>query len=146
VPEANAGVEVGTVDAFPVDAFRVVAVDGREIGILRREDGTVHAVLNVCPHRRGPVCTGRYGGSWLPASPGGLVFGLAGRVLQCPWHGWEFDIETGDCLFGVSETRLLVFPAWVEGGTVRIELRPKRPRAAADPAPDAEVRQHSMPA
>lgn len=122
----QSAIELGKVEEFPPDRFRVVSVEGREVGILRRSDGTVRAVLNVCPHRRGPICTGRFGGSWTPTEPGTLSWGLEGRVLQCPWHGWEFDVDTGESLFGTSQMRLLTYEAWVENGSVHVDLTPKR--------------------
>lgn len=124
------GINLGPLEEFPVDIFRIVEVEGREIGILRRRDGTTHAVLNVCPHRSGPICLGRYGGSWLPGEPGDLSYGHEWRVIQCPWHGWEFDIETGENLFGVSKTRLLIYRAWTDETSVFVDLTPK-PREEA---------------
>ena len=31
----------------------------------------------------------------VPSQPLMYVYDLAGRVLRCPWHGWEFDLATG---------------------------------------------------
>lgn len=124
------GVELGKLEDFPVDEFRIVTVAGRELGVLRRGDGETRAILNVCPHRGGPVCTGRFGGSWLPDRPGTLSFGMEGRVIQCPWHGWEFDVDTGEVLFGVSRTRLLTYATWVEGDVLFVDPTP-RPRSTA---------------
>jgi nitrite reductase (NADH) small subunit len=125
------GLELGKAEEFPLDRFRVVEVEGREVGILRRSDGSVRAVLNVCPHRRGPICIGRFGGSWIPTEPGTLEWGLEGRVLQCPWHGWEFDVETGESLFGTSKMRLLTYEAWEENGRIHVDLTPRRRMALA---------------
>ncbi|MGH3013703.1 MAG: Rieske (2Fe-2S) protein, partial [Gaiellaceae bacterium] len=38
---------------------------------------------------------------------------------RCPWHGWEFDLETGACLDEPS-LRAAVYPARVEDGRVLI--------------------------
>jgi nitrite reductase/ring-hydroxylating ferredoxin subunit len=37
-----------------------------------------------------------------------------GRVLRCPWHGWEFDIETGRSVFNPHRVRARSFEATVE--------------------------------
>ena len=42
-------------------------------------DGTFHALDGLCPHQGGPLGTGV----------------LCGSTLTCPWHGWQFDVESG---------------------------------------------------
>lgn len=43
-------------------------------------DGTFYALDGVCPHQGGPLAKGC----------------LAGRTVACPWHGWQFDVATGE--------------------------------------------------
>jgi nitrite reductase/ring-hydroxylating ferredoxin subunit len=63
----------------------------------------------------------------LPGAPGEWAYGLEGRVLRCPWHGWEFDVEGGKMLFGTGNRRLTVFPVTVRDGRVFVEVpRPRR--------------------
>jgi nitrite reductase (NADH) small subunit len=127
----NSSSAVTEVDAGPVEAFAegrpvFVAIRGREVGVIRTASGTFHAVLNVCPHQGGPVCRGHVGGTMLPGAPGTLSYGLEDRVIACPWHGWEFDLQTGEALFGVSTKRLLTFPVVVRDGRVRVSTKPRR--------------------
>jgi nitrite reductase (NADH) small subunit len=79
----------------------LTAVDDREIGIFRVK-GTLHAWENRCVHQGGPVCTGRVLGRTE------LVLAADRTVIRerrseheihvaCPWHGWEFNLETGVC-------------------------------------------------
>ena len=51
-------VVVGQVSAFPDSGRLVVAVDGTEVGVFRR-NGKFTAFENVCPHMGGPVCQGK---------------------------------------------------------------------------------------
>jgi nitrite reductase/ring-hydroxylating ferredoxin subunit len=45
---------------------------------------------------------------------------LSGQsVLRCPWHGWEFDLETGRCLDEPS-LRSAVYPVRVDGERVLV--------------------------
>lgn len=98
-------------------------VEEREIGVLRRRDSTWVAVLNMCPHRYAPVCAGQVGGTILPSPDGDLVYGLDETVLRCPWHQWEFSLDTGESLFGSKRTRLKLYPLEVRGDDVLIRLR-----------------------
>jgi nitrite reductase (NADH) small subunit len=41
------------------------------------------------------------------------VYGRAGRILRCAWHGWEFDIETGQTLVD-PRVRAQTYPVTVE--------------------------------
>ena len=111
---------VGALNSFDVGAIRIVQVGRRQIGILRSDGDVVHAVLNVCPHRGAPVCKGTVGGTMLPSAPGELIFANDGKVLRCPWHGYEFDIETGASLFGIMRGKLRKFQTEVRGGEVYV--------------------------
>ncbi|MEM7504956.1 MAG: Rieske 2Fe-2S domain-containing protein [Pseudomonadota bacterium] len=44
--------------------------------------------------------------------------GREGEILACPWHGWEFDLLTGECL--TDRKRLLTYPVEVDGETISI--------------------------
>jgi len=118
----GAEVEVGLVEDFPTGACRLVTVQGKEIGIIHAGGGRFYAVLNHCPHRGGPVCAGRLGGTMLPTQPGSLAYGMVGQVLQCPWHGWEFDLETGKTMFSISNARLKMYAVLIQNGQVRLRL------------------------
>ena len=41
-------------------------------------------------------------------------------MLQCPWHGWEFDLVTGEHLVTGSTARLRGYPVEVRGGAVYV--------------------------
>lgn len=114
---------VGNVDELPDRQARIVDISGRSIGVFK-VDGQIYAVRNVCPHKQAPLCRGTIEGTMLPTSrPGELEFGLEGKILKCPWHGWEFDISTGECLFGVSGRRVKTYPVEVKGDQVYVEVR-----------------------
>jgi nitrite reductase/ring-hydroxylating ferredoxin subunit len=54
-----------------------------QILALYNVDGTLHALDGVCPHQGGPLGKGE----------------LRGCVVTCPWHGWQFDVCTGQHQF-----------------------------------------------
>lgn len=112
---------VGHIDELPDQQALIVDVNGKSIGVFKVDDRP-YAVKNGCPHRQAPLCRGTLGGTMLPTNePGRFEYGLEGRVLKCPWHGWEFDIATGQCLFGVSSRRVKVYPVEVRDGQVYVE-------------------------
>ncbi len=118
---------VGRVMDFRDKTVRLVSVGGREIGVFRF--GTrFRAVRNVCPHKGAPVCLGRVGGAMLPSDPGELVYGLEGSVLRCPWHQWEFDLNTGRVLFREERRHLTLYPVVRRGQEVYVKL----PRTRSD--------------
>lgn len=116
---------IGTVAEFERNERLLVEIKGREIGVFR-VDGTYHAVLNWCPHQAGPVCkgslTGRRTASFdrdrLETAYG---WTKAGGVLVCPWHGWEFDLQTGRHLTR-DDIVLPSFPIREEDGELIVSL------------------------
>lgn len=100
---------------------RLFTIEGRSIGLIRT-NGSVYAVRNVCPHKRAPVCRGTLRGTMLPSDPGTFIFGLEDQVLQCPWHGWEFDLNTGRTVCGESSKKLTLYPVTLKDDSVYVEL------------------------
>lgn len=125
---------VGRLDEFPEGAMRIVDVEGKRVGIVRRGEDA-YGILNVCPHRAAPVCEGELTGTMLPSKPGELHYGLEGLVLRCPWHGWEFDVRDGASVAGVDRRKLRTCPVVVEDGEVLAGWSgsPEQPKVSVDP-------------
>ena len=79
---------------------KIVTVKGKEIGIFNVE-GSFYAFLNYCPHMGAPLCKGRLEKEIQAEIPGGYKFNKK-ILLRCPWHGWEFELETGHSIFDES--------------------------------------------
>jgi nitrite reductase/ring-hydroxylating ferredoxin subunit len=73
---------------------KLVTAKGREIGVFN-VGGKFYALANRCPHKGGPLCSGRITGLAQSRGPGDYRLIRAGEFLRCPWHGWEFEITTG---------------------------------------------------
>jgi len=117
---------LGPADEFPIGEFRILKVGGREIGVLRRADGRVHAMRNLCPHKGAEMCKLPPTGTFAPGPPGSLEWCREGEIVRCPWHGFEFEIETGKRPFSESRMRLRTYPARVEDGNIIIDMGPQR--------------------
>jgi nitrite reductase/ring-hydroxylating ferredoxin subunit len=110
--------EVATLGEVVSKGRAVVRVGGREIGVVRDPaTGTLHAVRNRCPHSGAPLCLGLVVDRAV-GRPG--AYERSGRpVLRCPWHGWEYDLETGRCVDDPG-LRAAVYPVRVENGRVLV--------------------------
>jgi nitrite reductase (NADH) small subunit len=78
-------------------------LEGKPICVARL-NGTLSALDNVCPHRGGPLSDGVI---------------LDGKIV-CPWHGWQFDLQTGKSV-QVPDTGILVHRISVEAEDVFLE-------------------------
>ena len=76
---------------------KIVRVKGVEYGIFRVR-GKFYAWRNACPHYGAPVCKGKMTGTRLPSGVYEYRLGRENEILRCPWHGWEFDLITGEHL------------------------------------------------
>ncbi len=85
---------VARADEFEPDTRRIIRVGGREIGVFRVGDH-YFAVRNRCPHQGGPLCIGRVFPKIVSERPGRFRLGDGPPLLVCPWHGWQYDMATG---------------------------------------------------
>ncbi len=83
---------------------KVVDAEGVEIALFN-VDGAFHAIGNTCCHRGGPLGEGS----------------LEGKTVTCPWHGWEYDVTTGETMMDPSAS-VPVYRTEVRGGDVFVEL------------------------
>ena len=121
-----ARVVVATVDEIPPGERKlVVPFRGRAgIGVFN-VNGSFHAVRNICPHKFGPLCTGLVTGRTVADAPvstdgHGLRYEREGEILRCPWHQWEFEIATGQCLVD-PEKQVKIYPVEVVDDQVIVE-------------------------
>jgi nitrite reductase (NADH) small subunit len=116
-------IHVGSTADFEGGRRRMLVVNGREIVVLRHED-RFYAYENVCLHMGGPVAEGVLipkveailgdGGVQL-----GERFNSDEMHIVCPWHGWEYDLETGEFM-GDRRRKLRKFETQRRGDDVYI--------------------------
>ena len=99
-------VTVATVDQIPPGTGRTVDVHGVWIALFN-VDGTFYAVDNTCPHAGGPLGEGH----------------LSGSVVECPRHGWTFNVRTGERP-GNPNFSVACCPVRIEGDEVQVALPP----------------------
>ncbi|MEC0203756.1 Rieske (2Fe-2S) protein [Paenibacillus lautus] len=108
----------------PEGGHAVVNIEGREIGIYRI-NGEFHAILNYCPHQGAPICAGLVSGTTLPSEVYDYEYGRAGEIVRCPWHGWEFDLQTGKSLFS-DRIRVKKYKVEVQEGKIGVVMGRKQ--------------------
>lgn len=92
---------VGKLDELDERKARLVRAGDVTVGVFRI-GGDLHAWQNNCAHAGGPVCQGDVLGRFeYVLGPDQTVVGErfsdSQPVLTCPWHGWEYDVQTGVC-------------------------------------------------
>ncbi|MEM9800968.1 MAG: NifU family protein [Planctomycetota bacterium] len=73
--------------------------------LIHRRGDVIRAWENSCPHR-GFALDGALAGG-----------GECDGEIECPWHGWRFDLGSGDCVH-LGDARLVPVPLLVRGGVV----------------------------
>jgi len=82
-------------------------------------NGEFYAWRNFCPHFAAPICHGVVTGTRLPSNVYEYRYGYENQIVRCPWHGWEFDLKTGEHLAD-PKTRLRGFPVETDEESVYI--------------------------
>lgn len=103
----------------------VTEINGREIAVFKH-DGEYYAYLNWCAHQGGPCCEGNMTGTYKACydeetGETSLDWEREDEILNCPWHGWEYDITSGECL-SRSTVELPSYPVSVADGEIQITL------------------------
>jgi nitrite reductase/ring-hydroxylating ferredoxin subunit len=89
-----------------IDAGRPTLVDvGGVRVVLARVGDAVYACGDVCAHRGGPLGEGK----------------LTGFRLACPWHGWMYDVRTGQCTFPGRGASVPTYPVRIDGNDVFVD-------------------------
>jgi nitrite reductase/ring-hydroxylating ferredoxin subunit len=90
---------VGRVSDFENGDRKIIDVNGKSVGVFRIDD-RFYALRNRCPHQFGPLCVGTLAPRAISDGPGDVKMDSGPPLLACPWHGWEYDIATGQSFMG----------------------------------------------
>ncbi len=74
-------IDIGTLADIPRRGARTVRIEGeaREIAVFRTGDDSVFALVNECPHKKGPLSQGI----------------VHGHSVACPLHNWNIALASG---------------------------------------------------
>ncbi len=107
VPEAEFR-SVARVEDIPRGTIAALQVDGVDIAVAN-VGGDFFVIQGHCLHLQGPLGEGH----------------LEGAVLSCPWHGWQYDVRTGENEFDRA-IQLKTYEVTVEDGEVKVALASER--------------------
>ncbi len=96
-------VRVASVDEVPPGEMRTVEVDGEDV-VLANVDGQIFAIGGTCTHRGGPLGEGM----------------LIDDVVECPWHGGQFNVRTGEVVGPPPSEPEPSYQVQVDGKEIRV--------------------------
>ena len=88
--------KITQLENIPLMGSRKVEIGKLVIAIFKTRDGSIFAINNICPHKKGKLSEG-------------LVHD---KIVTCPLHNWEIDLKTGEALgndkgcTGIFETKI----------------------------------------
>ncbi len=97
--------KVARLDDLQAGQPKLVEANGCRLVLARVKDD-VFACEDTCAHQGGPLSEGR----------------LSGVRLACPWHGWMYDVRTGECVLPGRGRRVASYAVRVEAGDVWVEV------------------------
>lgn len=106
---------VAAVRDLPAGARKTLTVNGRPIVVFNVQD-EFFGLLDRCPHQGASLSKGIIGGLAQGDQPGEVRYCRDGEFLRCPWHGWEFDIRTGQSWCDPERIRTRSYPVAVAPG------------------------------
>jgi nitrite reductase/ring-hydroxylating ferredoxin subunit len=122
---------------FPPGERRIVDVGGRSIGVFRVGD-RFFGIRNRCPHQGGPLCLGHLLDTAVADTPGSAEVSNEPLRIACPWHGWEYDLDTGQSFLGAAAPGVRSYGVTLEPGASLLDGEPA-PRTGAPGAPQTKL-------
>ncbi len=97
--------KITALEDIPIMGSRKVEIADVEIAIFKTRDGSIFAINNICPHKKGKLSEG-------------LVHETQ---VTCPLHNWEIDLKTGLAL-GNDKGCTRIYETRIEEGIIYICL------------------------
>lgn len=100
-------INVGPITNIPLRGARrlCVTLNGRPLAVFRTSEDQVFALIDVCPHRRGPLSEGI----------------ISGTSVTCPLHNWNIRLDNGTAV-APDEGATTSLPVKITGGEILVGL------------------------
>jgi len=107
-------VDIGPLDAVPLQGARVVRTAAGCIAVFRTADGEAFAIDDRCPHKGGPLSQGI----------------VHGKSVTCPLHSMVVSLETGEAQ-GADTGAVATVPLRIEAGRILLDAAKLPVKSAA---------------
>ncbi len=97
-------IKIATTTELNPGQGKPVVANGKPLALFNVA-GTFFCIDNTCCHVGGPLGEGS----------------LEGTTVVCPWHGWEFNVTTGECLMP-GGAKVQSYKVEVQGKDVLVEI------------------------
>ncbi len=97
-------VRIASINDIPPGEMTIVEIEGQEIAIAN-VGGEFCAFQNDCTHKQGPLGEGI----------------LTGDVVECPFHGGQFNVRTGEVVQAPPSEPIATYAVRVEGDEIKVE-------------------------
>ncbi len=98
-------VDTVTADHCPAGSLIEHVVEGNVLAIAN-VDGVFRVTDGICPHQGGSIGKG-------------TLHQYETCVVRCPWHGWEYDLESGQHQT-IPSVQLKTYESRIVGGVVQV--------------------------
>jgi nitrite reductase/ring-hydroxylating ferredoxin subunit len=92
-------------EEVPENELKQFILKGNEFIVINRNK-KFYCLDARCTHAGAPLAEGE----------------LEDGILECPWHGSRFNIETGEVIRGPAKKQLHIYNSFVKDGSVVVEL------------------------
>lgn len=116
---AERHVVCGREDLSPGE-MREFTVGKRRLAVMRLGDGSYRATSNTCPHEGARLSGGKVEKMWT-ADEIGQYRCSERTVIVCPWHNFEFDVDTGRA-YAPGRLRVKVYRTSLENGDLVVYM------------------------
>ena len=126
---------IAPVDELPPGTRKFLTIDERPIAVFNVK-GEFFGLLNRCPHQGAALCEGPLIGLATSSDPGEIEYTKLGEIIRCPWHGWEFDIRTGQSWFDPRKVRVRSYEVTIEPvPAIATDVAGEPPEPEMEPGP-----------
>ena len=98
-------VKVAHVGDVPPGNMLAVTLDGQPV-VLANVGGAIYAFGGICTHADGPLGKGK----------------LRGGVVECPFHGGQFEVQTGKAVMPPATEDIPTFEVRIVGDDIHVAL------------------------
>ena len=101
--------------------MRAFKVGGPRIAVACLENSSYRAIHDTCPHEMASLARGKVEKMWVSDEVG--HYQRSERcVVVCPWHNFEFDVDTGHSLCEPGRMRVKTYRVDLESDEVVVYI------------------------